>query len=140
MTTKKTPAKSALALDAKSKWRARVEESRGKDAEFKKSNEPYVYHGVSDGFAPVNVYPPRTVEQFMVLARVNDPNVPLSDGEMRDVLRIICGEEAFPKIWDDIKDEHVSLMFALIEELNESFAGTTVLPAESEVADVPGGA
>ncbi len=137
MTTKKTPAKNAA--DQKSRWRKRVEESRANDASFKARVKPYLYEGCTDGFEPVEIFPPRTVEQFTVLARIQDPNAPLTDGEMRDVLRILCGPEAWDRVWPDIKNEHVSLMFALIEELNLAFADA-FLPSADEVDDVPGGA
>ncbi|MCD2099533.1 hypothetical protein QNA24_30255 [Rhodococcus qingshengii] len=139
MTTKKTPAKN-VKLDAKAKWRKRVEEARAKDAAFRNEVEPYRFYGVSDDFEPVDIYPPRSIEQFTVLARVKDPNVPLTDGEMRDVLRILCGPEAWPAIWPEIKNEHVQLMFDLLNEIDEHFSDITALPSADEVDDVPGGA
>lgn len=111
---------------APSRFAALQAEARAKQAKV----EPYMFDAVEPA---VPISPPSTVEQVLAVAEMlegaDDPDV----SQYRQMFAIMCGD-AFPVVWNAIKDEPVELMFLLVDDMTRHFNGGA---AEG---DVPGGA
>ncbi|BAD58764.1 hypothetical protein [Nocardia farcinica] len=123
------PKKTATVAPAKSRWAQLRDEARAKQGEV----TPYLFDGTEP---PTPIYPPTTVEQVTAMAQIVDSNGDFDVANLRRLFEITCGD-AFPAVWPVVKDEPFEVLFMLVGDMNDHFAG---VPAGEVAGDLPGGA
>lgn len=93
---------------------------------------PYV---IDDVEPPIVIQAPTSTEQQIEIHQLfgNDGTFHVRDAEL--VLRALCGE-AFPRVWEQFRREHVKVLIALIADMGDHFG--ELLQGNGE-GDFPGG-
>lgn len=124
---KKTTTAGAALKKAAAK--SRFAELRDQARANRKVTEPYMFDGTEP---PTPILPPDTVDQVTAVAQIMDRDGDFDIADTRNLFAIICGE-AFPAVWQAIKDEPLELMFLLVNDINDHF---NMVPEDD---DLPGG-
>lgn len=127
--TKRAPAKAAAARQAPQGRFARL---RAEAAKNRAPIEPYV---IDDVEPPITITAPDDVErQIGILEMLGPDGDQFQVSDARRVLELLCGEE-FPRVWELVRKEHISVLMELIADMGEHFG-----PAlEAGMASAPGG-
>ncbi|MBM4575299.1 hypothetical protein GS415_00740 [Rhodococcus hoagii] len=121
MAVKKSPAK-------KSRWSQLVAEAK-KDY---KEPEPYMFDAVEP---PVPITAPDSLERTLAMAKLLDVDGNVTAAELEMLLVALIGKDAFPYVWEAIRDEPIEVVNAFVDELNEHFNGEGLDGAK----ELPGG-
>lgn len=83
-----------------------------------KEIEPYV---IDDVDPPIVINAPVTVEQQIVVAELTEPSGGIQARNLRPALQQLCGEEAWPRVWELLRREHETVLFAFFDDLHSHF-------------------
>ncbi|CAM4323123.1 hypothetical protein NONI108955_20775 [Nocardia ninae] len=95
--------------------------------------EPYEFDAVDP---PVLITAPDSLERSLALASLLDSAGTVAVRDLESMIAALVGREAFPVVWDAIRDEPVEVTMALVEDINQHFDDDA--PDES-AAELPGG-
>ncbi|KZM71060.1 hypothetical protein [Nocardia terpenica] len=94
--------------------------------------DPYVFDGANP---PVEITAPDTLERSLALASMLDSRGGIAIRDMEPMILALVGRDAFPVVWDAIRDEPVDVAMALIDDINRHFDAVPDAGAD----DLPGG-
>ncbi|MEV0759522.1 hypothetical protein [Nocardia sp. NPDC050435] len=97
-----------------------------------KPAEPYVFDAVDP---PVLISAPDSLERSLALVTLLDSAGTVAVRDLESLIQALVGRDAFPLVWDEIRDEPVEVTMALVEDINAHFDAA---PDES-AAELPGG-
>jgi hypothetical protein len=95
--------------------------------------EAYVLDDVDP---PIEIGPPDTLEQQITIQRLFDRDGNFALADAGEVLEVLCGE-AFPRVWDLLRNEHVRVSIGLIQDIGRHFE--PLMARLIEAGDFPGG-
>lgn len=124
----KTAKKAAAAVKPRTGTFARLQ---AKAKEGTPEVPPYV---IDDVNPPIVIELPDTIEQQVGLADLFTMEGDFRIGDARRILELICGD-AFPRVWELMRREHITVLVAFIHELGEHFGGFF----DPGARDFPGG-
>ncbi|MEV2222758.1 hypothetical protein AB0E01_23110 [Nocardia vinacea] len=93
---------------------------------------PYIFDGAEP---PVEITAPDTLERSLALAALLDSRGSISVRDLESMIQALVGRNAFPYVWDAIRDEPIDVAMALVDDINSHF---DAVPGE-EAAELPGG-
>lgn len=101
-------------------------------AKMRTNVEPYV---IDDVEPPIVITPPDSVEEQIELAELFRFQGGFAIADARRVLQLVCGE-AFPRVWELFRGEHISVLVALVQDITDHFGPIMTMPGAD---DFPGG-
>lgn len=84
---------------------------------------------------PIEITSPDSLERSLALATLLDVEGNVNPEDMKPMMAALVGEDAFPLVWDKIRDRPVAVTHFLVEKINEHFNGE----ANKGARELPGG-
>lgn len=84
---------------------------------------------------PIEITAPDTLERSLALATLLDVEGNVEPEAMKPMLKALVGEEAFPFVWDKLRNQPVHVTHFFVNKINEHFNGESNLGARA----LPGG-
>lgn len=104
-------------------------------AEAKKDYKPFEPYEFDAFDPPILITAPDGLERSLALATLMDVKGNVTPDDLKPLLLALVGEEAFPYVWEALRNEPVEVTFALVADINEHFNGQALDGAET----LPGG-
>jgi hypothetical protein len=108
-------------------------DKRSAEREPQRVIPPFVLDDISP---PIVITAPDTLERQLVIAEMIGPEGHFQAGQALPLLRALCGEAAFPRVWALIKnDKNADTAIRFVQTLIAHFYEAI----EGEAAELPGG-